>query len=118
MMLHPADIGPYASADRVWSGRWWPIYLLLLFSVELHGGVGIYRLALKWGWFTNCKGQTDRRALQQAKWGLTAFFLVLGLLTLAAYAKIGYEHRQHAGERYVPEYSHHLTSTPHSLGSN
>ena len=41
MLLHPADIGPYASADRVWSGRWWPLYLLLLFAVELHGGVGI-----------------------------------------------------------------------------
>ena len=24
MMMHPGDIGPYESADRVWSGRWWP----------------------------------------------------------------------------------------------
>jgi len=30
------------------------------------------------------------------------FLLVLGLATLAAYAKIGYEHRQSVGERYVP----------------
>jgi len=103
MMIHPADIGPYASADRVWSGRWWPLYLVLLFSVELHGGVGIYRLALKWGWFTNPTGHTDRRVLARFKWALTGFFLVLGLLTLAAYMKLGYEHRDSVGERYQPQ---------------
>ena len=27
MLVHPADIGPYASADRVWSGRWWALAL-------------------------------------------------------------------------------------------
>jgi len=112
MMLHPADIGPYASADRVWSGRWWPFYLVLLFAVELHGGVGIYRLALKWGWFTNRQGHTDRRILTRAKWGLTAFFLVLGLLTLAAYMKLGYEHRHNVGERYLPEYRQPAVAVP------
>jgi fumarate reductase subunit C len=29
---------------------------------------------------------------------------VLGLATLAAYIKIGYEHRDRVGERYVPTY--------------
>ena len=37
MLMHPGDIGPYESADRVWSGRWWPLYLVALFCVELHG---------------------------------------------------------------------------------
>jgi fumarate reductase subunit C len=32
MLLHPGDIGPYESADRVYSGRWWPLYLVLLFT--------------------------------------------------------------------------------------
>jgi len=105
MMVHPADIGPYASADRVWSGRWWPFYLVLLFAVELHGGIGIYRLALKWGWLTNKNGHTDRQKLQKVKWGITGFFLALGLLTLAAYMKVGYDHRDRVGERYVP--AHH-----------
>ena len=102
MLLNPADIGPYASADRVWSGRWWPLYLVLLFAVELHGGIGIYRLAIKWGWFKDKNGRIPRGRLTRAKWTLTAFFLVLGLLTLGAYMKLGYEHRHNVGERYVP----------------
>lgn len=102
MMVHPADIGPYASADRVWSGRWWPLYLVLLVSVEIHGGIGLYRLALKWGWVKTGDGDNPRRKLQRVKWGITAFFLVLGLLTLAAYMKIGFDHRDNVGERYKP----------------
>ena len=100
MLIHPADIGPFASADRIWSGRWWPIYLTLLFAVELHGGVGVYRLALKWGWFTSKTGHTSRQTLRKAKWGITAFFLILGLLTLGAYMKLGYQHADSVGERY------------------
>ena len=102
MLMNPADIGPYASSDRVWSGRWWPLYLVLLFAVELHAGVGIYRLAIKWGWFADRNGNMNRHALTRIKWALTAFFLTLGLLTLAAYMKLGYEHRDNVGERYVP----------------
>jgi fumarate reductase subunit C len=47
MLKNPGDIGPYESAERVWSGGWWPLHLILLFAVELHGGVGLYRLAVK-----------------------------------------------------------------------
>ena len=43
--------------------------------------------------------------LKRLKWGITVFFLTLGLLTLAAYMKIGHEHRDRAGERYVPSYA-------------
>jgi fumarate reductase subunit C len=102
MLMHPGDIGPYGSADRVWTGRWWPIYLVMLFAVELHGGIGLYRLCVKWGWFEGEDPAATRRILKTAKWVLTVFFLVLGLATLAAYAKIGYEHRDRAGEEYVP----------------
>jgi fumarate reductase subunit C len=100
MLAHPELIGPYESADRVWSGRMWPLYLVLLFLVELHGGIGLYRLALKWGQYKDPLAM--RRRLKQVKWGLTAFFLVLGLFTLAAYVKLGREHAPHAGEPYVP----------------
>jgi fumarate reductase subunit C len=102
MLMHPGDIGPYGSADRVWSWRWWPLYLVLLFAVELHGGIGLYRLAVKWGWLQGADANASRRRLQAAKWTLTVFFIVLGLATLAAYAKIGYEHRDRVGEPYVP----------------
>ncbi|MYM61877.1 fumarate reductase cytochrome b subunit [Pseudomaricurvus sp. HS19] len=102
MLLHPGDIGPYASSDRVWSGRFWPLYLLLLFAVELHGGIGVYRLVVKWGWFLGKDPRRGRRRLQRIKWLITAFLLALGLLTLAAYMKIGMEHEARVGERYVP----------------
>ncbi len=102
MLMHPGDIGPYESADRVWSGRWWPIYLVMLFCVELHGGVGLYRLAMKWGWLEGKDASASRKRLKVAKWALTVFFLALGLLTLAAYMKIGYEQRNAVGERYTP----------------
>lgn len=100
MLAHPELIGPYESADRVWSGRMWPLYLVLLFLVEVHGGIGLYRLAVKWGDFKDAI--TARRKLKRLKWELTVFFLILGLATLAAYVKIGMEHAPRAGERYEP----------------
>jgi len=102
MLVHPGLIGPYESSDRVWSGGWWPLYLVLLFVVELHGGIGLYRLAVKWGWLQGVDANASRRRLALAKWTLTAFFVVLGLVTLAAYMKIGYAHQDRVGERYVP----------------
>lgn len=106
LIFHPDNIGPYASSDRIWTGRFWPLYLALLFSVELHGAIGLYRLILKWGWFGVNQSKARRKRLKQAKWFITVFFLVLGLTTLAAYIKIGYEHSANAGERYTPNAGH------------
>lgn len=102
MLSGPDKIGPYASADRVFSGWMWPLYLLLLLAVEFHGGIGLYRLAVKWGWFEGKDPARSRARLKHLKWGITGFLLALGLLTLAAYLKIGYEHRHRVGERYPP----------------
>lgn len=102
LFTHPADIGPYASSDRVWSGRMWPLYLVLLFMVEIHGSIGLYRLVVKWCGFPGEKASSTRRRLQLAKWGITIFFLVLGLATLAAYMEIGIEHSTQVGERFYP----------------
>jgi fumarate reductase subunit C len=105
MFMHPADIGPYESADRFVTGGMWPLYLVLLFAVELHGGIGLYRLALKWGWVpAHPEPRVIRRRLSHIKWAITVFFLLLGLATFAAYVKIGIEHRERAGERYVPAF--------------
>jgi fumarate reductase subunit C len=108
MLMHPGAIGPVESGVRFYSGNWWPLYLVLLFAVELHGGIGLYRLAVKWGWF-GADANASRKRLQTLKWSLTAFFLVLGLATFAAYMKIGYEYRHMAGERYTPAW---LTNPP------
>ena len=100
MLTNADNIGPYASADRVWTEHYWPLYLLLLLAVEFHGGIGLYRLAVKWGWFEGRDPTRTRKRLQQVKWALTVFLVVLGLMTLAAYMKIGIQHADHAGERY------------------
>ena len=102
MLTRPESIGPFGSGDRVWSDHFWPLYLVLLFAVELHGGIGLYRLAVKWGWFAGTDPNATRRRLKTLKWVLSAFFLVLGLATLAAYIKIGVEHAPKAGEPYTP----------------
>ena len=104
MMMHPAQIGPWTSADRVWSGLWWPLYLVLLFAVELHGGVGLYRLAVKWGWFAGRDDRATRRRLKALKWALSVFFIVLGLATLGAYIKIGMGRDARLGKEFVPSW--------------
>jgi len=100
IMTHPAEIGPYASSDRVWSEYMWPLYLLLLLAVEFHGSIGLYRLAVKWGWFDGKNPRASRKRLKKAKWVVTVVFLALGLLSLAAYIRIGIAHKDRVGERY------------------
>jgi fumarate reductase subunit C len=45
-----------------------------------------------------------RRRLRLLITLIVVFFLALGTLSLASYVKIGLEHRDRAGERYVPEH--------------
>ena len=102
MLTRPELIGPYESADRIWTGVLWPLYLLLLFAVEIHGSIGLYRLALKWGWLEGRDPAASRRRLRVAKTCVSVFFLGLGLATLLAYVQLGIAHADRAGERYVP----------------
>jgi len=102
MMARPDRIGPFESADRVWSDHFWPLYVLLLLAVELHGGIGLYRVAVKWGWLGAHDANATRRRLKRIKWGITAAFLILGFATLAAYVRIGIDHQDRYGERYLP----------------
>jgi fumarate reductase subunit C len=101
MLVDPDEIGPYASAARVWGGAW-PVDLLLLLAVAAHLGIGLYRLAVKWGWLEGRDAAVSRKWLKRAGLLITLVFLSLGLLSLAGYMKIGYEHREHPGERYRP----------------
>jgi fumarate reductase subunit C len=100
IMTNAEKIGPYASADRVVSDWMWPLYILLLLAVELHGSIGLYRLSVKWGWFDGKDAKATRKTLKKLKWAITVFFLVLGFTTLAAYIKIGLEHKSNYGEKY------------------
>ena len=104
MLTRPHLIGPFESADRVWSDRYWPLYILLLLAVEMHGGIGLYRLCVKWQWFAGSDANATRKSLKTLKWVITAFFLVLGFATLAAYIKIGIAQveRNNVGKPFVP----------------
>lgn len=103
VMTQPGNIGPFASSDRMVTGWMWPLYLFLLIAVVLHAGIGMYRVAIKWGWFEGGNAKRSRKILKKSAYGLIAFFMTLGLLSIAAYMKIGYEHQANAGERYHPE---------------
>ncbi len=100
MLTNPGQIDPYLSADRVISHHMWPLYLVLLFSVELHGTIGLYRLCMKWGWFSGDNAVESRAKLQLLKKRLTVFFLALGLLALLVFTVIGMNHKDRVGERY------------------
>jgi len=105
IMTNSGDIGPYASSDRIVSSWMAPLYVLLLLAVEFHGTIGLYRLAIKWGWFEGKDAKKSRKKLKIYKWSITIFFLTLGFLSLAAYIKIGLYNIEHdqVGKRYVPQ---------------
>ncbi|MDR0996828.1 MAG: fumarate reductase cytochrome b subunit [Zoogloeaceae bacterium] len=97
MIFWPEKIGPYASADRIWSDGLWPFYALLLITVGLHAGVGLYRLSLKWGW-----PRFLRTTLRRLMWTFVLLFIGIETATLVVYMEIGREHQGAYGERYTP----------------
>jgi fumarate reductase subunit C len=101
MLTHPGQIDPYLSADRVFSSSMWPLYLVLLVCVELHGTIGLYRLCMKWGWFGGKDPVKSRERLQLLKKQATIFFLTLGGLALLVFFIIGWGHSDRAGEPYT-----------------
>ncbi|MFP4111179.1 MAG: succinate dehydrogenase/fumarate reductase cytochrome b subunit [Desulfonatronovibrio sp.] len=66
------------SAARIQSGFWLTFFLILLPMVELHVGVGWYRLGVKWGFIKS----EARKKVKKFEVYLTGFFILLGLLTL------------------------------------
>lgn len=89
MMTQPQTIGPVGSAFRFVHQHFWILYIILLFAVELHGSIGLYRLAVKWGWFEGATPQITLKRLKIFKNAMSAFFIILGLVTFAAYVKKG-----------------------------
>jgi fumarate reductase subunit C len=100
MLTHPGQIDPYLSADRVFSSTMWPLYLVLLVCVELHGTIGLYRLCMKWGWFGGKDPVKSRKRLKMIKNRATIFFLSLGLIALLIFFIIGWRHSDRVGEPY------------------
>lgn len=78
VVLTDLPITAEKSAARIQGGFWMAFYLLLLPLVELHVGVGLYRIAVKWGFV----GRAKRSGLKRFEYGVTAFFIAVGLVTL------------------------------------
>ena len=102
IFTQPQNIGPFASADRIVGDNMWLLYVVLLICVEIHGTIGLYRAAMKWGFLDGPDPKATRIKLLKIKKMISAFFLVLGFVTLFAYVKIGLEHSDNAGEKYIP----------------
>lgn len=102
MFFYAHTIGPYGSGERM--VYMWPFYLILLFAVELHGGIGLYRLCVKWGWFEGRDATASRKNLKTAKWIISLFFILLGLATMAVYIKVGLSDHI-PGSEYIPAWT-------------
>lgn len=111
MFTQPDTIGPNASAFRFVSQHFWLLYIVLLFAVELHGSIGLYRLCIKWGWLEGL----GIKGLRNIKWAMSVFFIVLGLATFYAYVGIGVKHDfkdiHDAKEHDAKEYGTHQHMT-------
>lgn len=107
MMTQPQTIGPVSSSFRFVSEWMWPLYLILLFAVELHGSIGLYRLCVKWGWFDGETPNQTRATLMKVKTIMSIFFIVLGLATFGAYVKKGLS--QNDPEVNYKYYDYHRT---------
>jgi len=101
MLTNPGRIDPYLSADRVFSSTMWPLYLVLLVCVEVHGTIGLYRLCMKWGWFGGKDPVKSREKLKMIKNRATIFFLSIGGLALLVFFIIGWRHSDRAGQSYT-----------------
>lgn len=78
VVLTDLPITAQKSATRVQGGFWMMFYLFLLPLVELHVGVGLYRIAVKWGFV----GRNKRPKMKRFEYGITGIFIFIGLITL------------------------------------
>lgn len=66
------------SAARIQGGFWMVFYLILLPMVELHVGIGFYRIGVKWGFIK----RSNRKGLKRFENILTGIFIFIGLITI------------------------------------
>ncbi|MBT8405980.1 MAG: succinate dehydrogenase/fumarate reductase cytochrome b subunit [Deltaproteobacteria bacterium] len=69
------------SAGRIQGGFWFVFYLILLPMIELHVGIGFFRIAVKWGFAR----RQDRKKFKKFENYLTVIFVIIGLITLVRF---------------------------------
>ena len=91
MITQASNIGPYASSNRVYDEMLAPLYALLLFSVIPHAFIGLYRLAVKWGFMEGSSSKKSRSFFKLMMRILIVVYLGLGISALYTYIQIGKE---------------------------
>jgi fumarate reductase subunit C len=69
------------SAARIQGGFWLVFYLILLPMVELHVGIGFYRIGVKWGFIR----RNTRKGFKRFENILTSVFVLIGLITIVRF---------------------------------
>ena len=100
MMSEPSDIGPYASSHRVVEEFMGILYFMLLISVVSHAFIGLYRLALKWGFMEGKSTKVSRARFKFLMKAMIAIYIIVGLSSLAKYTYIGLTHDFSDGVKY------------------
>lgn len=92
MIAQPANIGPYASSSRIVDEFMGPLYFALLLSVVSHAFIGLYRLALKWGFMEGKDTKKSRKTMKIIMKTMITVYIILGSASLAKYTYIGITH--------------------------
>jgi len=100
MMTQPENIGPYASSYRVVEEFMGPLYFMLLISVVSHAFIGLYRLALKWGFMEGENTKVSRARFKFLMKAMIAIYIIVGTASLAKYTYIGMTHDFSDGKKY------------------
>ena len=100
MMAEPSNIGPFASSFRIVHEHMGPLYFLLLLSVVSHAFIGLYRLAMKWGFMEGENTKVSRKRFKFLMRTLIAIYIIVGSFSLAKYTYIGYTHDYDKTPRY------------------
>ncbi|MBA4393320.1 MAG: succinate dehydrogenase/fumarate reductase cytochrome b subunit [Desulfobacca sp.] len=83
-ILTNLPINAAKSAARIQGGFWLVFYMILLPMIELHVGIGFYRIGVKWGIIT----RSNRPFYKRLENLLTLFFLIIGMVTLYTFYTI------------------------------
>ena len=100
MITQPSNIGPFASSSRVVDEFMGPLYFMLLISVVSHAFIGLYRLAMKWGFMEGKNTKVSRKRFKLLMKVMIALYIVVGLSSLVKYTYIGLNHDFSDGVKY------------------
>ncbi len=66
------------SGARIQTGWWLLFYIILMPMIELHVGIGAYRIGVKWGWIK----RSNRSFFHSLENKVTLVFITIGAITL------------------------------------